>query len=82
MTDSEDQTATDDPYYIVRNHEEQYSIWAVGRPVPAGWDIVGDPGTKAACLATIETLWTDMRPASLRRAMDGDAAPASQTDAT
>ncbi|AXK65459.1 MULTISPECIES: MbtH family NRPS accessory protein [Burkholderia] len=56
---------------VVINDEEQYSIWPTFRPVPAGWREVGVRGTKAECLAHIETVWTDMRPASLRRAMDG-----------
>jgi MbtH protein len=41
--------------------------------VPAGWREVGVSGPKAECLAHIETVWTDMRPASLRRHMDGTA---------
>lgn len=71
MTATDDDAESGEHYYIVRNHEEQYSIWVVGRPVPAGWETVGEPGSKSDCLARIETLWTDMRPASLRRAMDG-----------
>jgi MbtH protein len=31
---------------------------------------VGKSGPKAECLAYIKEVWTDMRPASLRRAMD------------
>nr|AUD12001.1 OrbH [Burkholderia cepacia] len=62
---------TDDLVHtVVINDEEQYSIWPTFRPVPAGWREVGVRGPKADCLAHIETVWTDMRPASLRRAMD------------
>jgi MbtH protein len=53
-------------YEVVRNHEEQYSIWSVEREIPAGWEAVGQRGTKAECLAYIEAVWTDMRPRSLR----------------
>lgn len=63
-------TATDDLHVIVRNHEEQYSIWPAGREIPAGWTQVGDPDTRTACLDRIAELWTDMRPASLRALMD------------
>lgn len=56
-------------YEVVMNHEEQYSIWPEGREVPAGWRTVGKAGPKADCLAYIETVWTDMRPLSLRQAM-------------
>jgi MbtH protein len=64
---------TNDLYFVVRNHEEQYSIWRDGRPVPAGWEVVGTPAPKAQCLERIGELWTDMRPASLRRLMGADA---------
>src|SRR5271163_606414 len=37
-------------HHVVINDEEQYSIWAAGRDVPAGWRIVGEPGPKGACL--------------------------------
>lgn len=59
-----------DQYYVVRNHEEQYSIWRADRRLPLGWDIVGEAGAKAECLARINELWTDMRPASLRKSMN------------
>ena len=57
-------------YVVVRNAEEQYSIWPAGRDVPAGWDTDGTVGTKDACLAHITEAWTDMRPLSLRRRME------------
>ena len=59
-------------YLIVVNHEEQYSIWPSEREIPRGWSQVGEPGSKEACLAHIENVWTDMRPLSLRKAMQGD----------
>lgn len=60
----------DRQYAVVRNHEEQYSIWPTDRPVPAGWQAVGRTGVKADCLTYIEEVWTDMRPKSLRERMD------------
>lgn len=60
---------SDDEYVVVRNHEEQYSIWWADRDPPAGWTIVGKSGPKDECLAYIEEVWTDMRPLSLRRWM-------------
>lgn len=63
----------DDPgiprFDAVVNDEEQYSIWLVGRELPDGWRRVGVQGTKEECLDYIETIWTDMRPLSLRRRM-------------
>ncbi|MET0258158.1 MAG: MbtH family protein [Methylobacterium sp.] len=61
-------------FTVVINDEEQYAIWPEFKPVPAGWRQVGVSGDKAACLQHIEEVWTDMRPRSLREAMDGPAA--------
>ncbi len=58
-------------YRVVINDEEQYSIWPADRAIPRGWREAGATGTKAVCLAHIQTVWTDMRPLSLRKRMDG-----------
>jgi MbtH protein len=68
-TDEDDDTLT---YKVVVNHEEQYSIWPADRENPHGWRDAGKTGVKAECLAYIEEVWTDMRPVSLRKAMDAD----------
>ena len=60
-----------DDYTVVRNHEEQYSIWPVDRDVPAGWQEVGVTGNKDACLAHIRTVWTDITPLSVRQRLAG-----------
>jgi MbtH protein len=57
-------------YLVVVNHEEQYSIWEAGLPLPAGWTAEGFSGQHQACLDHIEEVWTDMRPLSLRNAME------------
>jgi MbtH protein len=58
-------------YKVVVNDEEQYSIWLADRMLPLGWRSVGESRPKAECLAYIEEVWTDMRPLSLRRKMEG-----------
>jgi MbtH protein len=58
-----------DEFVVVVNDEEQYSVWSAGRPLPAGWRVTGFAGPKDDCLAHIDRVWTDMRPASLRRAV-------------
>ncbi|HKT01240.1 MAG TPA: MbtH family protein [Rugosimonospora sp.] len=65
MSDENDDTT----YRVVHNDEEQYSIWAADRELPLGWYADGTTGTKDECLAHIAEVWTDMRPASLRRRM-------------
>jgi MbtH protein len=59
-----------DEYLVVINDEEQYSIWAAGRDLPAGWHATGVRGPKQACLDHIEEVWTDMRPRSVREAQE------------
>ncbi|AGK51564.1 protein mbtH [Burkholderia thailandensis MSMB121] len=63
----------DTEFNVVVNHEEQYSIWPVYKEVPAGWKTVGVSGKKAVCLDYIEKTWIDMRPLSLRRALEENA---------
>jgi MbtH protein len=67
MSDNADTTV----YEVVTNHEEQYSLWPADKALPAGWRAAGKSGPKAECLAFIEQVWTDMRPLSLRKKMDG-----------
>ncbi len=67
MEETEDNTI----YKVVVNHEEQYSIWPAGRDNPLGWKDAGKVGPKADCLAHIKEVWTDMRPLSLRKSMEG-----------
>lgn len=55
---------------VVVNDEEQYSIWPAERALPAGWADGGFAGTRADCLAHVDEVWTDMRPAGLRREME------------
>ncbi len=57
-------------YIVVVNHEEQYSIWPEYKEIPKGWRSVGKSGSKQECLDHIKEVWVDMRPLSLRRAME------------
>lgn len=66
--DEADDTTT---YRVVLNHEEQYSIWPEWKELPPGWRDAGKLGAKSECLAFIDEVWTDMRPLSLRKQMDG-----------
>jgi len=57
-------------YWVIVNDEEQYTIWpSYKSELPLGWRAEGKQGTKDECLAHIKTVWTDMRPLSLRKAM-------------
>jgi MbtH protein len=63
---------------VVVNIEEQYSIWPAGKDLPNGWMKVGFSGDEDACLDHIAEIWTDMRPLSLRNALDGQPEGAAQ----
>lgn len=66
-------TVADDlEYQVVINEEERYSIWPTYKEIPAGWRQIGFSGTKQTCLDHISEVWTDMRPASLRRSMEAE----------
>lgn len=57
-------------YKVVVNHEEQYSIWPANKELPLGWNEAGKEGLKEECLQYIKDVWTNMRPASLRKKME------------
>lgn len=60
-------------YQVLINHEEQYSLWPATMAIPDGWTAGICTGSKEQCQAYVEEVWTDMRPLSLRQAMDREA---------
>ena len=56
-------------FYVVKNHEEQYSIWPTYKPIPKGWLVDGEARNKEDCLKYIDKVWVDMRPLSLKKKM-------------
>jgi MbtH protein len=63
----------DGTYMVLVNEEGQYSLWPAHIAVPAGWTIAKDKDTRQACVEWVDQNWTDMRPKSLIRAMEGQA---------
>ncbi|WP_119270306.1 MbtH family protein [Taklimakanibacter deserti] len=61
-------------FLVLLNEEEQYSLWPAHIDVPAGRRIVHPADSRRACLDFIDGNWTDMRPKSLRTALQGDEA--------
>jgi MbtH protein len=57
-------------YRVVKNKEEEYSLWLEAKELPPGWTDAGRTGSRQECLAYVAEVWTDMRPLSLRKAMD------------
>jgi len=58
-------------YLVVLSEEGRYSIWPDYKNIPWGWKAEGTSGPKQVCLDHIDEVWTDMRPLSLQRQMDG-----------
>lgn len=69
MTSAQDTPGPD--YNVVVSDEGRYSIWLSYKALPWGWSNAGFTGSRQACLDHINTVWTDMRPLSLRRAIEG-----------
>ncbi len=59
----------DGEFFVLVNHEGQFSLWPGFREVPKGWSKVGPAGKRNICLEWIEANWLDMRPKSLAEAM-------------
>jgi MbtH protein len=57
-------------FKVVFNEEEQYSVWWADRANPPGWEDEGTDGTRQECLDHIDQVWLDMRPRSVRTALE------------
>jgi MbtH protein len=57
-------------FQVLVNDEEQHSLWPDFAEIPAGWRSVFGPDGREACLAYVEENWRDLRPRSLREAME------------
>lgn len=57
-------------FYALVNDEEQYSLWPAFADVPDGWRVAFGVAGRQECLDYVGEHWTDMRPRSLREAMD------------
>jgi len=70
MTTTTNEPVDNTVYRVIVNYEEQYSLWLADRELPLGWKDAGKTGSKEECQAYINEVWTDMRPLSLRKAME------------
>ncbi|MEU6717088.1 MbtH family protein [Nonomuraea sp. NPDC046802] len=58
-------------FLVLVNAENQHSLWPSFADVPLGWTVVFPENSRAACLDYIEKNWTDLRPRSLTKTMNG-----------
>jgi MbtH protein len=60
-------------YRVVVNTEDQYVIWPANREIPYSWEDAGRTGGRVECMEHIWSIWTDMRPLSLRAPVEAGA---------
>lgn len=63
----DDETAT---FVVLVNDEEQHSLWPAFAAIPAGWRQVYGEASRGDCQQYVEEHWIDMRPKSLREAIE------------
>ena len=56
-------------FYVLRNKEEQHSLWPTFAAVPDGWDVVFGEASRAECLDYVNENWTDILLLSARNAV-------------
>ncbi|GLY43378.1 antibiotic synthesis protein MbtH [Amycolatopsis sp. NBRC 101858] len=59
-------------YVIVVDAEDRHSLLPESTPVPAGWRAAAVRGSRQDCLDRISEVWTDIRPASIRRERESE----------
>lgn len=59
----------DSVFKVLLNAEQQYSLWPATLAVPPGWSETDIIGSREECIKYVDTVWTDLRPLSLRKAM-------------
>jgi glycopeptidolipid biosynthesis protein len=57
-------------FYVLLNDEDQHSLWPAFADIPAGWRVAYGDASRPECLDYVEQNWTDIRPKSLREAIE------------
>lgn len=52
-------------YTVLRNDENQHSLWPAFADVPDGWTVVHGPERRENCMAYVREHWVDLRPRSV-----------------
>ena len=52
----------DAEYAVLRNRQNQHSLWPAAAVVPEGWTVVHGPGPREECLDYVREHWVDLRP--------------------
>lgn len=57
--------APDADYTVLRNEENQHSLWPAFADAPAGWTVVHGPSRREDCMDYVREHWVDLRPRSV-----------------
>ncbi|EGT4254477.1 MbtH family protein [Citrobacter amalonaticus] len=49
-------------FYILRNSQQQFSLWPQHCALPAGWQVACEPQSQEACQQWLERHWTTLIP--------------------
>lgn len=50
---------------VLRDDEDQHSLWPAFAPAPEGWTVPPGPGHRDECMAHVREQWADLRPRSV-----------------
>lgn len=62
-------------FLVLANNEGQHSLWPEFAMVPDGWTVLLGASARNEAVDYVEKNWTDMRPASLVRAVGSADGP-------
>ncbi|MGK9235738.1 MbtH family protein [Inquilinus limosus] len=54
----------DENYIVLKNEENQHSIWPSFLEIPLGWERIYGPARKPDCLSYVDKNWTDLKSTS------------------
>jgi len=49
-------------YTVLRNDQDQHSLWPAFAPVPDGWTIAHGPTGRDECMDYVRENWVELRP--------------------
>ncbi|WP_039056114.1 MbtH family NRPS accessory protein [Enterobacter sp. Bisph1] len=50
-------------FYILQNHQRQFSLWPAECALPAGWRVICEPQAQNDCNAWLTANWQTLTPA-------------------
>ncbi|WP_221797922.1 MbtH family protein [Oceanobacter mangrovi] len=63
------------PFTVLRNHQQQYSLWPQFAAQPAGWSLCFGPASQQQCIEWVEQHWQDIRPMASPAVTTSEQAP-------